>query len=151
MEQFKISHFERDKPGEVFPKFEPLGSDEVSRIRKDLGYQFGLDEWVESLTLMRHLLTASQPVEGFDAKTGEFDLSKVAQSLGITPKRSVFINWDRFETVDRMAFADLSTYFHDIWYPSADDIEVFDDTLSWILFINHSGTVRIFSIPRTKS
>ena len=39
-------------------------------------------------------------------------------------------------------FAIVSKYFSDIWYPSTDDIDVFDSSVSWILSVNHEGEIR---------
>lgn len=143
MERFKIENFERDKQGEQFPEFDALDPNELLRIRKGLARRIGLDETVDSLVLIKSLLDASHPVEDVDAMREEFQLSSLVERLDINPDRYVYINWDRFTSVDRMEITDLSRYFHDIWYPSADDIEVFDDTLSWIIFVHHSGTVAV--------
>lgn len=143
MEHFKVEHFERERQGERFPKFETLGPNELLRIRKGLARKIGLDESVSPLVLIKSLLDGSHPVEDVDATSESFQLSSLAEELDIILPRYVDINWDRLATVDRMEFAELSKYFHDIWYPSADDIEVFDDTLSWILFVHHSGSVRV--------
>ena len=142
MEHFKIEHFERGNPGKSFPKFEPLDKSEVTRIRKELASKVNLEETIAPLTLIKHLLSLSEPVEGLDATSEGFDLLSTLKTLGLHPNRWVYINWDRFETIDRMDPMDLSTHFHDIRYPSADDIELFDDTLSWILLIDHSGAIR---------
>ena len=37
-------------------------------------------------------------------------------------------------------------YFDDIWYPDSDDIDIFDQTLSWILTVLHNGDVKILQI-----
>lgn len=143
MERFKIEHFEHDRQGESFPEFHTLDSNELLRIRTELARTIGLDETAEPLVLIKSLLDASHPVEEFDALREGFQLSSLAEHLDLNPDRIIYINWDRLATVDRMEFEDLSKYFHDIWYPSADDIEVFDDTLSWILFVHHSGTIAL--------
>ena len=142
MEQFKIEHFERDNPGEPFPGFATLPPIEVLRIRQELARMVGIDQSVEALALLNALVDASHLVEDFDAASEGFQLSALVDHLDLKPDRNIYLNWDRLLTVDRMEFKDFSEYFDEIWYPSADDIEVFDDTMSWVLFIHHSGTLR---------
>jgi hypothetical protein len=150
MEHFKIEHFERDRSGESFPKFHTLAPNELFHIRKELARKAGFDETVEPLILIRFLLDASHPVGEYNATSEGFELSSVTKELDLKPQQHIYINWDRLVTVDRMKFADLSKHFNDIWYPSADDIEVFDDSLSWILFVHHSGSVRVVQIGQSE-
>lgn len=42
-----------------------------------------------------------------------------------------------------MRFKDLTEHFDYIWYPGPDDIEIFDDSLSWILSVDHGGYLRV--------
>ena len=41
---------------------------------------------------------------------------------------------------------DLNKHFYDVWYPSSDDIELFDDTLDWIIFVRHYGGVQLLAL-----
>lgn len=40
-----------------------------------------------------------------------------------------------------MSINELDKYFYDIWFPIADDIDLFDKSLSWILSIRHDGCI----------
>jgi hypothetical protein len=143
MEQFKIECFEKDNPNEKFPKVEQISTTERQKqIRSRLALLVGYSQCLEPLELAKALLANSRIVINSNAMSKSFDLSKVIRSLDINPQKYVYINWDRFSTIDRMVFGDLCKYFDYIWYPAADDIDVFDDTLSWVLLISHSGTVR---------
>ena len=55
---------------------------------------------------------------------------------------SVYIDWGRFNDIDEMNADDFNSVFHDLWYPSSDDIEVFDKTLSWVLLVRHFDVVQ---------
>jgi hypothetical protein len=51
------------------------------------------------------------------------------------------VSWYRVDQIDEIAFDDLATWFDDIWYPNSDDLDICDDTLSWVVSINHEGDV----------
>ena len=98
---------------------------------------------VEGTALMKTLCESSRPVEHANAKAEGFDLAALVHSLELEAQEEVFINWDDFTTIDRMRFKDLTEHFDYIWYPGPDDIEIFDDSLSWILSVDHGGYVRV--------
>jgi hypothetical protein len=56
----------------------------------------------------------------------------------------VYVSWDALRgQVDDIAFADLARYFAWIWYPASDDIQIFDESFSWLLVIGHEGDVSL--------
>jgi hypothetical protein len=80
---------------------------------------------------------------GVNSLSDDFRLSQVLWRLRILPPEYVFVNWYRFDDVDEIKFADLESHFTDIWYPSSDDIEVFDSSLKWLIAVSHDGSVGI--------
>lgn len=144
MESFKIEHFHRDKPGRLFPWFEPAPAVETQAIRAALARKAGLPSETEALTLTRRLDALGTVVEGLDAETEGFDLAATFFALAIRPQGGVvYVNWHRYDVVDRMKFTDLASHLDDVWYPSSDDIDIFDATLSWIVSIAHEGTIKV--------
>lgn len=87
--------------------------------------------------------------EGGDANLDGFDLMALMGRVGIHPKASVYLNWYRFDDIDVMSTDQLSRYFSDIWYPSVDDLDIFDDSLDWVLMVRHYGTVSLVQFPQT--
>jgi len=79
-----------------------------------------------------------------------FDLRRVLCSIEIVPEDHVYINWYRFDKLDRMAVDDLAQYFDDVWYPSSDDIDLFDSTLSWVLSVTDEGYIRFVKFKQEK-
>ena len=69
-------------------------------------------------------------------------MKDLALSLGLAPEPLVYVNWLRFDDIDCLAFSDLARYFDDIWYPSADYIDIFDSSMSWVLSVDYLGFVR---------
>ncbi len=59
----------------------------------------------------------------------------------IVPEDELFVQWRIFQEVDKFRRVDLEREFYSIWYPTSDDIEVFDGTLKWIVFVSHHGSI----------
>jgi len=59
-----------------------------------------------------------------------------------------FFKIDKFNKFDGFnadeEFDDLFKFFSDIWYPSLDDIEIFDINLNWIISVRHYGDIYYF-------
>lgn len=146
MDRIKIENFKRDQPDSDFPSYRALHPDEAESLRKSLLLRLNIQPSTSPLDLVKTVSNRSMLVEHADADKEAFDLSGVLSSLGIQPKEAVFINWYRYDCIDQMKIAELSRYFHDIWYPGADDIDVFDESLDWILSVGYSGPVSILKL-----
>jgi hypothetical protein len=142
MQAFKITDFHREHPNEPFPGYSTLDPGACERLRSQVAAHLGLPTTTGSLTLVQRLFTMSRVLAGADAQADEFDLTAALGAVHVVPQEHVYIDWHRFDAIDRMAFADLARCFDDIWYPSSDDITLFDDTFSWVVFVHHEGTLR---------
>jgi len=91
--------------------------------------------------LVKQLNMIENTVLDINAKSENFCLTAVFANLGIVPKENVYINWYRFDKIDKMQFNDVVHYFNYIWYPDSDEIDLFDDSFSWIVSIDHDGSV----------
>ncbi len=143
MEHVKIENFKRDHPDEPFPKFVTLTADEAQQLRHAIATQAGFDRPDDTWALLTYLVSLSRMLRGATGDGTGVDLEALVEKACISPRTEVYINWDDFRTIDRIAFFDLCRYFDDIWYPGPDDIEIFDDALSWILFVHHYGAVDV--------
>ena len=85
-------------------------------------------------------------LDDINAEDDDLDWNKVFNSIGIPVPNEVFINFERFNSIDVFLFKDFCKYFDDIWYPAADDIEVFDASLNWIVSVKHYGAVHYAKI-----
>ena len=142
----KIENFERAKPGQSFPWFRHLNPKESEEIREALMGKLSLGADTDGLTLVQTLLDRSGALEGYDAGADKFALLPVFEQLGLQPEEHVYINWHRFDDIDLISLKDLVSFFDDIWYPAADDLDIFDPSLNWILSVTHSGQIRILKL-----
>jgi hypothetical protein len=139
----KIANFTKLNPSQPFPHFRKVESDESRELASKLARRLRLPLPVDPLTLARRVSSCLTPVSGVSPLDQDFRLSQVLWQLRISPPEDVFVNWYRFDDVDEIKFADLESHFSDIWYPSSDDIEVFDSSLTWLISVSHDGSIGI--------
>jgi len=146
MDQIKIDDFARDHPAESFPKYRKLSAEDTSWIRNAIVRKLGLVPEVTPLELVKTVSDMSTEVPNVNAEDQNLDLRRLLTKIGVTPKQKVLINWHRFDDVDEMSLDELSKYLLDLWYPRAEAIDIFDDSLSWILSIDYSGTMSLLKL-----
>lgn len=143
MQEFKHDHFAKSHPGAARIQIEPLPTPTLQQIRKTLEQRLVHVDPDDALALVRQIRVRSVLVPNVNAATNDFRLEQLLWQLRIHPESEVFVNWDRFDTVDQIATSELTKYFCDIWYPSSDDVEIFDRSFNWVLSITHTGDVRL--------
>ena len=145
MQAFKLQHFAAAHPQDAFPSFTTITNEEIERLREHLCQAADIGTATDWGDLYKYLLNQAEHIKTPNAEDeSRFNLDAVLKSLGILPDESVYVAWDpRRADVDRMAFADLSRYFDWIWYPASDDIEIFDESFAWLVFVDHEGQLSV--------
>jgi len=138
----KISNFGREYPGIKFPEFRTLSAIDAKKIVTVFTNKLGLGN-ISPLELVNVLRANSRRLSKEDAEDESFELDQVLLRNGIFPKENVFINWYRYDQIDEIALKDLSSHFDDIWYAGVDDLDISDESFSWIVSIGYSGEVLI--------
>ena len=144
MESFKIEHFQKENPNEQFPYHRHLSDSEESALREKLFEKFGLNAASSPMDMFDAIDLIARDVG--DANPDDFSLLEIIKTQEIECEENVFVSWYRFDDIDEFHLKELSKYFDDIWYPSSDDIEIFDRTCSWLISVRHDGAV-FLSIP----
>lgn len=147
MERRNIEGFENAYPGRQFPTFRVLQDDEMQGVRSRIKTQLGLGDDVDNLQLVQALGSLGEVCGGMDARSSSFSLQKSLEELDISPLEKMFVNFYRFDDIDELRLEDVSEHFEYIWYEGSDDIDLFDDTLSWILSVSHDGEISITRFP----
>ena len=120
MDQIKLENF-RKEHGFEMPIVRSLSNDECLKIRENLLHKFSLDDIDEFFKIDKF-----SRLDGFNADEENFDLKTAFSKLDIATPNEICINFNKFESIDIFRFVDLCKFFSDIWYPSLDDIEIFD-------------------------
>lgn len=140
MESFKIENFEKYYDDVIFPKFKELDAREINEFQKKLTLKLGMSE-INLLNLTASIRRMSTGIEKINAQSEGFDFNELLSSLHTEKIESVYINWYRFDVIDKMKLIDFAKYFDDIWYPESDDVDIFDDSMSWFVSIHSNGAV----------
>ena len=141
MEAFKIALFKQEHAG-PFPAYRSLPPAEGRALQACLARQFGLTASGTAGEFERALASRQTYHQEANAEQ-DFALLLTLTALSIAPLPELFINWARFEEVDAFQTADVARYFNDLWYPIADDIDLFDASFSWLVSIRHDGVVSV--------
>ena len=139
MDQIKLENF-RKEYGFEMPIVRSLSPNECLKIRENLLRKFSLNDIDEFFKIDKF-----NKFDGFSAVEANFDLKTAFGELGIATPNEICINFNKFESIDILRFDDLSKFFSDIWYPSLDDIEIFDINLSFIFSVRHYGAIYYFT------
>lgn len=138
MDQIKLENF-RKEYGFEMPIVRSLSNDECLKLREKLLHKFSLDDIDEFFKIDKF-----SKLDGFNAGEANFDIKAVFSKLNIATPNEICINFNKFENIDILHFDDLSKFFSDVWYPSLDDIEIFDINLSFIISVRHYGEIYYF-------
>lgn len=140
MDQIKLENF-RKEHGFKMPIIRSLLPNECLKIRENLLHKFSLQNIDEFFKIDKF-----SRLDGFNADEVNFDLKVVFNKLDIATPNEICINFNKFESIDILRFDDLFKFFSDIWYPSLDDIEMFDINLSFIISVRHYGAIYHFTL-----
>ncbi|RST50971.1 hypothetical protein [Variovorax sp. DXTD-1] len=143
MDKLKIENYAKTSPGIPFPAFESLSEELATRLRDQITEKFRLRAGGDPLAMVRELESRGLACHGVNARDKEFKISKTLVAAGIAPSDHVYVNWYRLDDIDRLSLHDLDERLEDIWYPDSEDLDVFDDSLTWMLSIAHHGGVKL--------
>lgn len=142
MDRVKIDNFVRENPDLEFPSITPLGAVETEKIRQMLASRLEIED-PTGLALVNCVDSLGRPVVGVAADQHGFSVLEVLASLGLSFSEYVYINWYRYDQIDAVRLQDLDKHFSDFWYPSVDDMDLFDTSLKWILSVSHFGQLKL--------
>ena len=140
MDQIKLENF-RKEYGIKMPIIRSLSLGECLKLREKLLHKFSLNNIDEFFKIDKF-----NRLDGFNADKENFDIKAVFSELEFATPNEICINFNKFESIDILRFVDLCKFFSDIWYPSLNDIEIFDINLSFIVSVRHYGTIYYFTL-----
>jgi len=147
VEHFKIAEFEREHGQGTFPRFRSLSPPETTALATSLLQVLALPVDAGPLELLSVIRSRSLPIDAVNADDENFCLGDLLRKLNYPESELVYLNWYQYDEIDECRTEDVVRLFHDIWYPSADDLELIDSQLKWILSIEHHGMVRGLRLP----
>jgi hypothetical protein len=150
MEQFKREHFAKDHPGKTFPRVDLIPASVCEGVSSEIAERLGLSTPLDRLSLIKTIRSESVGLPAINAESPEFNLFACLKQCNLSIPENVYLNWRRFETLDRMSTMDVSRRFEYLWYPAADDLEIVATDISWILSVAHSGEIYLLRLSQRR-
>jgi len=145
MDSHKIENFKRFYgEGVEFPDWRSLTELESRRLHKRIRVRMQLPAG-EDFVSEKELFDRSVCL-GDVTNAESLDVSGILADRGVVCSERVFLNWLQWdiENFDEIAVGDLSRFFDDIWYPSADDLLIFDESVDWMMTVFHEGDLLLW-------
>tara|TARA_B100001094_G_scaffold278577_1_gene288155 strand:+ start:29 stop:478 length:450 start_codon:yes stop_codon:yes gene_type:complete len=148
MDQIKVNNFRKEYPNRDFPAYRCLDSLEIIELRKSLVAKVdGLEATCSDLDIVRAVDQAQSLVRDFCiGEFFEFESFLEDQNLIAEGTDKIWLNWYRYDDVDELDRKDFSKYFKDLWYEGADDLDIIDPQLAWIVSVGHSGIIKVLRL-----
>ncbi|MBE0302022.1 hypothetical protein [Leptospira interrogans] len=150
MEEIKIENFIATYPYKVFPYWKALSIQECVKIKKEIILKLNLPSNVTDLNLIKLIEKKGVFKDTLDLDHSENIKITLANNLPSTKNKLIYINWYRMDRIDQMYLIDLINNFDDIWYPSVDDIDIIDMSVSWILSTSHFGEIKLTDLSEPR-
>ncbi|ASV12356.1 hypothetical protein [Leptospira santarosai] len=146
MEKIKIENFIATYPYKAFPYWEALSIQECAKIKKEIILKLSLPSNVTDLNFIKSIEKKGVFKAILDLDHSENIKTTLVNNLPSTKNELIYINWYRMDRIDQMYLIDLINNFDDIWYPSVDDIDIIDMSISWILSVSHFGEIKLIDL-----
>lgn len=145
MDRFKFEIFKKENPKTPMFEVVPLTLDKIQIIQKKLFQLLNIEdnniqELEKRIYQIANVLIPSIPENNFSIKELFYNLNVESNFL--------YVTWDSFKTIDRFKLTDFCQWFEYIWYPSSDDIDIFNDDLTWILQVYHYETIALAQLEK---
>ena len=143
MEQYKLDFFKKDHKKQNL-SFVSLYMEECDKVFASFCLSYKIAPLYRN-DIFSIIQSEGRFVNSVNAKDENFDLRRLIyeQNIKEMPKH-VNVCWDSFYTIDAFDFKDVADFFDYIWYPSADDIILFDESYKVCFMVRHDGAVYQF-------
>ena len=127
-------------PNDIFLSFRHLSGVCAENIFFDLLNGFGIIQSKERFFDHRTLLKKTKKIISISEHSSLLE-SLIIDNLKLSSYESIFLNYKNFEEFFEINVKDLIEYFDDIYFPSADEIEIFDRSGKWLIHVSESEDV----------
>lgn len=133
-------------PKRDFCDFSIIGLKESQEYLFKLALNFGLDITGTHYNILLRLREHSTFVKIIDETT--FKPIETLKEQGNEVHDKVFVNYFDFSEIYEISSQELDIYFDDLYFPYSDDVEIFDKSCSWVLFVTNK--MRLMELTQQK-
>ena len=144
MEQFKFDFFKKEHSSQTM-NVVTLSKAECDKVFASFCSAYNMEKQ-ERNQVFDIIQDKGIPVNFTNAEDKNFDLScLISENCKRQLPTHLYVCWDCFYAIDRFDYNDIVKYFSDIWYPSVDDIIIFDDSYNVCMMIRHDGVIYLLN------
>jgi hypothetical protein len=132
----------------TLPGFRTLDAAACAAALLGLARAFSLPEETTAIEFECALRDGGAWLDTPNPADAAFRLDAFLADAGFRPAPLVLVNWGRFDDVDEMNLRELGDALHDLWMPPADDIDIFDHSLQWIVNVSYIGKLCVWRTAR---
>lgn len=144
MEQFKFDFFKKEHSSQTM-NVVTLSKAECDKVFTSFCSAYNMEKQ-ERNQVFDIIQDRGIPVNFTNAEEKNFDLScLISENCKRQLPTHLYVCWDYFYAIDRFDYNDIVKYFSDIWYPSVDDIIIFDDSYKVCIMIRHDGVIYLLN------
>lgn len=147
MDDWKIALFKKENRGAEL-EIKALSSSIAKETYDKLCERIGVHSVSNTYrSLYEYLQQEGKHVKDCNALSSDFEIAALLEPYHLTRNNDIIIIWDDVETIemDSMSYETFINHFFDIWFPIAEDIIFFNDTLKFVYLVRHDGV--IFKMP----
>lgn len=123
-----------DKPFLVYKKI--IGR-RASITFETLCSNFDVEAFKENIDAINQVVSKGKFLKVIDEST--FSLNEYFEHIPTKIPDTVFLNYGDMSEFYEVSTESLNFFFDDVYFPGADDIEIFDASCSWLFSINHDN------------
>lgn len=147
MENFKLENFRREYPNIEFPTFYTLNDKEIFNLQSTLFRKLRLAE--KSLLKLTELINSiALVIKETDANNDNFRLLTLLSDNNIKPNALVYLNWYRYDRIDKMRLIDLNKYFNDIGIQALMILTSLMTHILGFCLLRHNGILSLARLTR---
>lgn len=141
MDAHKILNFQKIHPNFEFPVYKILDDSRKKELIKFLMKNLKIPNNLNGIALSRKIYDKST-IAG-RVLDDSFNLDDFLMGFKYSANKKIYLNWGNFESIEEISKFSLNKNFFDIWYPSVDDLDIFDENCNWLLSVTHHGIVKV--------
>ena len=145
MDSYKLEEFAGDHPGQQYPWVESVQPQEAQRMVSELMSRFCPSATNASDFI--HFIAEQPMLEEITVLDDEFDFTRLLIDAQIRIPQEILVNFAAFEQLERMRYAEFAKHFRYVYWPATDDLDCFDESLEWIVSIDHDGRITVLKHP----
>ncbi len=139
----RIADFIRET-GEKPPLVKHLSVDECERIRTTLCKRLQIPMNTTGVALVKERCRKQVLRADHGGCETPISIRPALDDIHVIPSSYIYANWGHFNNIDRFESEFVIQHLADLIYPGGDYVDLFDESVAWIVSVDYECRVRTF-------